>query len=61
MCAKRERRLKKLWVEITPELYERLKECATNRNITFTKYINRSLLRSLLRDESYESYQERLS
>lgn len=55
---KRKTRLKKLWVEISPELLEKLKECAHKRNITFTKYINRSLWRSLVREESYESDQE---
>ena len=55
---KRKTRLKKLWVEVSPELFNRLERCATNRNITFTKYINRSLWRSLLRDESHETYQE---
>ncbi len=61
MKQKKKRYVKKLWVEIHEELYDKLQECATKRNITFTKYINRSLLRSLLRDESYESNQETVS
>lgn len=52
------RSVKKLWVEIHKDLYERLQQCATKRNVTFTKYINRSLLRSLLRDESHENCEE---
>lgn len=45
---------KKLWVEISPELYEFLKNNAKKRNITFTKYINRVLLRYSIKEESYE-------
>lgn len=49
------RSVKKLWVEVHEELYDKLQQLAKKRNITFTKYINRSLLRSLLRDELHEN------
>jgi len=44
----------KLWVELPKELYERLQRCAEKRNISFTKYINRSLLRSVIEEEKHE-------
>ena len=49
---------KKLWVEIPQELYETLEYNAKKRNITFTKYINRILLRYSIKEESYENNEE---
>ncbi len=45
---------KKLWVEISPEFYILLQTYAKQRNITFTKYINRALLRYSIKEELYE-------
>lgn len=51
------RNLKKLWVEIPPQLYELLKKNSEKRNITFTKYINRILLRYSLKEEFHDNYE----
>jgi len=48
------RSLKKLWVEVPPKLYELLEQNAKKRNMIFTKYINRILLRYSLKEEFYE-------
>ncbi len=49
------RKLKKLWVEIAPELYALLEDNAKKRNIKFTKYINRILLRYSIKEEWHEN------
>lgn len=46
--------LKKLWVNVSASLYERIKEKSKQRSITFTKYVNRALLRYILDEEKYE-------
>lgn len=51
------RKLKKLWVEVNPDLYDLLKSNAIKRNIKFTKYINRALLRYSIKEELYENEQ----
>ena len=46
---------KKLWVEVQPKLYEFLQMNAKKRNLTFTKYINRALMRYSIKEEFYEN------
>lgn len=45
---------KKLWVDIPQELYDQLKNSSQKRNITFTKYINRILMRFILEENKYD-------
>lgn len=51
MIKKYNRTGKKLWVEIPHDLYDILNKNAEDRNITFTKYINRILLRYIIKEE----------
>lgn len=51
---KNNRNGKKLWVEVPVELYDGLYKNSKKRNITFTKYINRALLRYLIKEELNE-------
>ena len=44
---------KKLWVEIPVDLYDKLIINCEKRNITFTKYINRILLRHTIEENRY--------
>lgn len=46
---------RKLWVDISEHLYEKLKNNSKKRNITFTKCINRILLRYIIEEEKYEN------
>ncbi len=48
---------KKLWVYISLDLYEELERSANIRNVTFSKYINRALLRYTLEQNKYEDKQ----
>ena len=54
---KEKRNLKKLWVEVHPELYDALKKCSQDRGITFTRYINMILLRFMIQEERYDEGQ----
>lgn len=46
---------KKLWVDIPHELYDQLKIGCQKRNIKFTQYINRILMRFVLEENKYEN------
>ncbi len=46
--------LRKLWVNVNKELYEKITQRSQVRNITFTKYVNRALLRYVLDESKYE-------
>jgi hypothetical protein len=48
---------KKLWVYIGIDLYNQLQADAQLRNMKFTKYINRALLRYTLEQNRYEDKQ----
>lgn len=46
---------RKLWVDIPEDLYEQVKLNAKKRNLNFTKYINRILMRYLIEENKYEN------
>lgn len=48
---------RKLWVDVSEELYEELQRIAHKRNIKFTKLINRILIRSVITENKYEDKQ----
>lgn len=46
---------KKLWVDIPQDLYDQLQAHAKKRNLKFTKYINRILIRYVIEENKYEN------
>lgn len=48
---------RKLWVDISEDLYEELKKISHKRNIKFTTLINRILIRSVITENKYEGKQ----
>lgn len=46
--------MRKLWVNIPDIMYDRLKNHAQKRNVSFTKIVNRALLKYILEEDKYE-------
>jgi hypothetical protein len=46
---------KKIWCEVSRDLYVEIERQADKRNITFTKYVNRVLMRAVIEDNRYEN------
>jgi hypothetical protein len=45
---------RKLWVNIPEGLYDQLQLQAKRRNLLFSKYINRALMRYMIEENRYE-------